>query len=210
MTIQPRGPGGDRPLPTVTIGVSIGLPEPHASRVQRARRSFGDAQADAIRTHVTLLPPTEVSRGSLPSVTEHLEAVAGSHPRFPMILNGTQSFRPVSPVVFIAVREGDDRCRELAQAVRAGPLTRPLEFEYHPHVTVAHHVPDDALDAAAAQMAEFQLSFEVAEFQLYVQDGGGHWQPVRSFPLTFDGACGPRYRPDDPPGDRPSEAVRER
>lgn len=167
----------------VTIGISIGLPEPHASLVQRARRSFGDAQADAIRTHVTLLPPTQLPQRSLAAVHDHLADVARRHPAFSITLSGTGSFRPVSPVVFIAVVDGAQECRTLAEDVRSGPLQRPLDFPYHPHVTVAHHVDDAALDAADSQMSTFRLTFPVAEFQLYTQDEAGAWQPVHRYQL---------------------------
>lgn len=45
---------------TVTIGVSIAVPEPHGSLLQERRAGFGDPAACGIPTHVTLLPPTEV------------------------------------------------------------------------------------------------------------------------------------------------------
>ena len=51
---------------TVTIGVSIAVPEPHGSLLQQLRTGFGDAAAHGIPTHVTLLPPTEVDGASLP------------------------------------------------------------------------------------------------------------------------------------------------
>ena len=50
---------------TVTIGVSIAVPEPHGSLLQERRAGFGDAAAHGIPTHVTLLPPTEVADTAL-------------------------------------------------------------------------------------------------------------------------------------------------
>lgn len=46
---------------TVTIGVSIAVPEPHGSKLQQLRAGFGDAAAHGIPTHVTLLPPDRKS-----------------------------------------------------------------------------------------------------------------------------------------------------
>jgi hypothetical protein len=45
---------------TVTLGVSIAVPEPYGSLLQERRAGFGDPAAHGIPTHVTLLPPTEV------------------------------------------------------------------------------------------------------------------------------------------------------
>ncbi|MYR00411.1 2'-5' RNA ligase family protein, partial [Streptomyces sp. SID6139] len=73
---------------TVTIGVSIAVPEPHGSLLQERRAGFGDAAAYGIPTHVTLLPPTEVDRAALPAVQAHLVKVAATGRPFPMRLHG--------------------------------------------------------------------------------------------------------------------------
>ena len=44
---------------TVTLGVSIAVPEPHGGLLQESRAGFGDSAAHSIPTHITLLPPTE-------------------------------------------------------------------------------------------------------------------------------------------------------
>jgi 2'-5' RNA ligase len=75
-------------------------------------------------------------------------------------------------------------CELLEKAVRRGPLKRKLDFYYHPHVTVAHHVSDANLDRAFADLADFECSFDVGEFHLYEHGADGVWRPVRSFALT--------------------------
>ena len=44
-----------------TIGVAVAIPEPWASELQDYRTSVGDATAAMIPTHITLIPPTEVT-----------------------------------------------------------------------------------------------------------------------------------------------------
>ena len=166
-----------------TIGVSIAIPSPHAEMLQAKRASFGDPLADLIPSHVTLLPPTEVDEDAIAPVVAHLESVAESGHPFPMVLRGTGTFRPTSPVVFVQVSGGLAECEVLERGVRRGPLKRKLDFYYHPHVTVAHHVPDDNLDRAFKDLADFECSFEVVEFHLYEHGDDGVWRPVRSFPL---------------------------
>ena len=167
-----------------TIGVSIAIPSPHAEMLQAKRASFGDPLADSIPTHVTLLPPTQVDEGELPAVVEHLESVAEEGHAFPMVLRGTGTFRPISPVVFVQVSGGLAECEILEKAVRRGPLERELEFYYHPHVTVAHHVSDDNLDRAFTELAGFECTFDVAQFHLYVHGDDRVWRPVQSFALN--------------------------
>ena len=164
-------------------GVAVTIPEPWGSRLQGARRSFGDPAASAIPPHVTLLPPTDLAGERLERFGEHLAAVCALAQPFDMVLSGTGTFRPVSPVVFVCVVEGISQCEQLAAAVRRGPLAVELAFPYHPHVTIAHHLDDVRLDQAFEELAAFECSFEVRDFHLYVHDDEVGWQPDRSFAL---------------------------
>ncbi|MEU3842433.1 2'-5' RNA ligase family protein [Streptomyces sp. NPDC028635] len=176
---------------TVTIGVSIAVPEPHGSLLQQLRAGFGDAAAHGIPTHVTLLPPTEVDASALPDVEAHLTRVAAAGRPFPMRLEGTGTFRPLSPVVYVKVVEGDQECTRLQQQVRdsSGPVERELQFPYHPHVTVAHGIDDAAMDRAYAELAGYAADWSCTGFALYEQGADGVWRKLREF--TFGGAVVP-------------------
>ncbi|MEO5982649.1 MAG: 2'-5' RNA ligase family protein [Pedococcus sp.] len=166
-----------------TIGVSIAIPSPYAEMLQAKRASFGDPLADSIPTHVTLLPPTDVGDVELADTLKHLEeAAADGHP-FQMVLRGTGTFRPTSPVVFVQVSGGLADCELLEKDIRRGPLDRSLDFHYHPHVTVAHHVSEEDLDRAFAELADFECEFAVEQFHLYEHGEDAVWRPVRSFVL---------------------------
>ena len=164
-------------------GVSIAVPEPWGSRLQQLREDVGDPFARAIPPHVTLMPPTEISPAQLEGFTAHLASVARQHGPFIMRLRGTGTFRPVSPVVFVQVAQGIPMCERLEQAVRRGPVSRDLEFPYHPHVTVAHHLDDALLDRAFEELSGFDARFEVTETWMYRHDPDVGWQPTRAFPL---------------------------
>lgn len=164
-----------------TIGVAVSIPEPYGEQLRAHRASFGDPLAALIPTHVTLLPPTPVPRGVECAVGEHLTAVAAASRPFDIHLRGTATFRPLSPVVFVQLVEGIGECEQLEQAVRQGPLQRELQFYYHPHVTVAHHVPDAALDAAFTALADFECRFTVREFHLYEHGDDGVWRPEKAY-----------------------------
>jgi 2'-5' RNA ligase len=166
-----------------TIGVALPIPEPYGTQLQRQRASFGDPLANAIPTHITLLPPTPVDDGDLPKIEAHLLEVASRHAPFRLHLRGTATFRPVSPVVFVAVVEGISSCELLSIAVRSGPLAAELPYPYHPHVTVAHHLNDEALDLAFESLAEFEAAFDVSGFALYEHGPDGMWRPQRDFIL---------------------------
>jgi 2'-5' RNA ligase len=168
---------------TVTLGVSIAVPEPHGSRLQRCRLDFGDAAAAGIPTHVTLLPPTEAETAARPVIEEHLAGIAATARPFRMRLAGTGTFRPLSPVVFVQVVEGGSACGWLQERIRerGGPLARELLFPYHPHVTVAHGIPEDRMDVAQADLAAYEAAWTVSGFALYEQGRDGVWKPRREF-----------------------------
>jgi 2'-5' RNA ligase len=170
-----------------TIGVAIAIPEPWASELQDYRASVGDTTASMIPTHITLVPPTEVP-GELVAIEEHLGSAAATVAGFCVHLRGTGTFRPVSPVVFVSLAEGISQCEQLADVVRRGPLATELTYPYHPHVTVAHDLPDAQLDLAFEGLAAFECEFDVSEFHLYVHDSELGWQPTRHFPLGDAGA----------------------
>ncbi|MFF3845110.1 2'-5' RNA ligase family protein [Streptomyces sp. NPDC002328] len=170
---------------TVTIGVSIAVPEPHGSLLQERRTGFGDAAAHGIPTHVTLLPPTEVGSADLPAVEAHLLRVASAGRPFPMRLSGTGTFRPVSPVVYVRIVEGAAACTWLQQQVRDpdGPVARELQFPYHPHVTVAHGIDEAAMDRAFAELADYEAQWSCTGFALYEQGADGIWRKLREYPF---------------------------
>ncbi|WP_333774949.1 2'-5' RNA ligase family protein [Streptomyces sp. IBSBF 3136] len=176
---------------TVTIGVSIAVPEPHGSLLQERRAGFGDAAAHGIPTHVTLLPPTEVDAADLAAVDAHLTGVAAAGRPFPMRLSGTGTFRPLSPVVYVRVVQGADSCAWLQQRVRdsSGPMARELLFPYHPHVTVAHGIDEAAMDRAFAELAGFEAEWSCTGFALYEQGPDAVWRKLREF--TFGGSMVP-------------------
>jgi 2'-5' RNA ligase len=166
-----------------TIGVAVAIPEPYGSELQTWRQRFGDPLATAIPTHVTLLPPSEVDEAQLPEIEEHLRAIAVDEQPFDLHLRGTGTFRPVSPVVFVQLAGGISDCERLEARVRSGPLERELRFNYHPHVTIAHDLPDDLLDTAFTKLSGYEAIFPVWGFSLYEHGGDGVWRPQRDFPF---------------------------
>ena len=166
-----------------TLGVAVAIPQPHASVLTTWRRRVGDPAADLVFPHVTLLPPTPVPAGSMADVEEHLAKAASTIEPFTMHLAGTGTFRPTSPVVFIQIATGVSQCEILEAAIRSGPLARPLDFPYHPHVTVAHDIDEAALDEAYDGLSGFVARFPVGSFVLFSRGADGGWNWGREFPL---------------------------
>jgi len=175
------GPPAPIDASTRWFGVTIELPEPYGSELTAWRARLGDPSAAKIPPHITLLPPTEVEGDALEKFTEHLAEVAAAHDPFRVRLSGSGTFRPVSPVVFVALAEGTQGCAAVQADVRSGPVHRPLPFPYHPHVTVAHDLPKPQLDAALVALDGYEAEFEAAGFALFERDDDGYWHVGREF-----------------------------
>ena len=166
------------------VGVAVGIPEPWNGELQGWRERLGDPNAAGIPPHVTLLPPTSLHEADIKAVEEHLRVVAAGEQPFTLHLRGSGTFRPVSPVVFVQVIQGIGECESLEQQVRRGPLARQLTFPYHPHVTVAHDLPEPALDTAFETLADFDCRFEASALHLYEHGTDGVWRPEQTFPFA--------------------------
>ena len=136
-----------------------------------------------IPTHITLVPPTEIDDVHLTEVEKHLEEVAAERQT---LLRPPARHRHLPPGLAGRVRDagrGHLPVRAARPAVRRGPLDVDLQFPYHPHVTVAHHLEDPLLDRAFDELADFECEFDVDGFHLYVHDDEPAGSPRRDFPL---------------------------
>lgn len=168
---------------TITVGVSIAIPEPFGEALRDKRHSFGDAMADRIPSHITLAPPLLIDEAGIDALTADLRDVAQGFEPFTVSLLGTGTFRPISPVVFVAVSQGIAQIELMAESVRRSIDAPEPEFPFHPHVTVAHNVPEEALDRALDDLSDFRCTFEVDAIHLYVDDVDRGWVPTSHFPL---------------------------
>lgn len=171
-----------------TIGVAIAVPDPWGLDLQEARAGYGDPRAWTIPTHVTLLPPTQVPERRLGQVDQHLAAIAAKVPSFSIELSGADTFRPVTPTVFLPLSRGADVCRRLETQVRSGPLRRRLPFEYYPHVTLAYDVADAVLDQAVHDFRDYSLGFQARQFSRFEVSEDGIWLPEQNFVLAVSSA----------------------
>ena len=171
-------------MTSLTMGVAIAVPEPHGSLLREMRAAFGDQLAQTVPSHITLLPPLEVDLHDLDEICGRLDKAAGAVPSFRVRLQGTGTFRPVSPVVYVKVYSGYVATGVLAGQLRLAIGAPKAEFPFHPHVTVAHHLDDPALDHADDVLRGYECEFEVEEFALYLHDDAAGWQPQRYFSLA--------------------------
>jgi len=146
--------------------VALEVPEPLAKRIQQARGCFLDEDAH-LPPHITLVPPLALELADLPAVKVHLAGAVRPHQPFRVHLRSTGTFRPVSPTVFLALTDGAAGCAALEADLRTGPLACQLDFEFHPHVTLAHQVEEATLNRAQTALAAFDETFLASEVDLW-------------------------------------------
>ncbi|WP_372698081.1 2'-5' RNA ligase family protein [Arthrobacter sp. JSM 101049] len=177
MVLPERGtgvPGAERPGDEgVSVGVVIPLPEPLRSQLREERASLGDPVAGSIPPHITLV--TGAVATDWVAVREHVRNVAARAGCFRLSLRGTASFRPVTNVVFLQVEDGFDECVSLHRALQAGPLSPTAEFDFHPHLTIAHDLPQRQLDLALERLEGYAAEFPVDRIGLFEHDADGLW-----------------------------------
>lgn len=175
MYLPPCGPDEER------IGILIAIPEPWMTELSELRVKFGDNQGAVTPAHITILPPTTIKKSDRERVRAHLQAIASQQTPFRISLDGTGSFRPVSPVVFINVDKGHQELIDLEDEVRSGVLDTPARFPYHPHVTIAQQVSEPKLDAAEHTCANFEAQWLVKGFRLDHVSSDGSYQSQALF-----------------------------
>jgi 2'-5' RNA ligase len=136
-----------------------------------------------IPSHITIVGPTAINQAELNEISVHLDNVCDQIAPFTVELDGTGTFRPVNPVVFLNITTGYDELLALQKAVCTGPLECPLRFAYHPHVTLAHGVPEPQLDLAMGEFAGLKARFPAEALWLYRHEADGVWRKYCKFEL---------------------------
>jgi 2'-5' RNA ligase len=160
--------------------VALLLPSPLADEVDGLRRALGDRQLGRVAPHITLVPPVNVRTDDLDEVLELVRAAAASADSLTVEIGPLQTFAPVSPVLYLAVRPIEPLAA-LRQVVRGGPLAREDVHPFVPHVTVDIDAPAERIDAALAALGSYAATVELTAVTLLREDGHGEarrWNPV--------------------------------
>lgn len=166
------------------LGVVIAVPEPWVSLITQARLDLGDESAERVPAHITIMPPLAVPSDKREAVFDHLATVARRHHSFKITVRGTGTFLPTSPVTYLKVAKGARQCADLADEVRCGPLEYDLRFPYHPHITLAHGLPEPLLRRAEERGADFNASWHVPGFRLDRVEADGSYTSAALFDFS--------------------------
>lgn len=129
--------------------------------------------------HVTILPPRPIQGGEAEATGDVLQH--GEHfANFKVELGDVEIF-PVSKVVFIGIRRGEEELREMYRALNRGTLSFREPYPYHPHITLAQNFEVEELerisDLAKERWAEYpgKRNFTVDSLDFVKNLYGNKW-----------------------------------
>lgn len=169
------------------IAVALLVPPPESLEVDGIRRGLGDTMLGRVDPHVTLIPPINLADDELAAAMAVVEQAASASSSLDLTLGPVTTFGPDSPVRYLAV-EPDGPVTTLAEACRRGPLDRPREHEFIPHVTIdmTGSPIGGVVDPAIAVLANYRITVHVDRVTVLEQhrsDAGHHWEPFIAYPL---------------------------
>jgi 2'-5' RNA ligase len=138
--------------------------------------------------HVTVLPPRSILGSEVRAATE-LIANATEFSDFEVELGEVEIF-PVSKVVFIGIKRGEQELRELYRSLNRGSVQFREPYPYHPHVTLAQKFPVEDLnriyELASRRWREYRHSraFPVDTLDFVKNLYGNHWRDLASIHLN--------------------------
>ncbi len=92
-----------------------------------------------LRSHVTLLPPRDLS-GKPGVLIEEFNSRLHSVPSFDITLGDVEMFESTQ-VIYLSLRSGRARVEELHRELNQGALQSVEPFPFHPHLTLAQQIP---------------------------------------------------------------------
>src|SRR3954469_14848979 len=122
-------------MPRVRLASALLVPEPFAREIEGLRRALGE-NVERVPAHLTLVPPVNVRVEDLSTVLAGVRAAAATVPPITVSLGPAATFFPVNPVVYLSVGGDVKSVHDIRERVFSGALSRTLEHEFVPHVTL--------------------------------------------------------------------------
>lgn len=177
-------------MPRRRLAVALLAPVGAAEPIDTLRRAVGVPEPFHVAPHCTLIPPVNVRDEDLGEVRDTLRRSAAAGAPFELSVGPATTFAPQTPTLHLAVGGSPDAMamlHRLRSAVRSGPLDRPDEWPFTPHVTLHERHPERSIAAAVDTLSGVNETWAVDRVHLLEQrrrdDGSPVWIPVREEPL---------------------------
>lgn len=173
------------------LAVALIPPPALAAQVDTLRRLLGSSSLTRIPPHLTLVPPVNVRAEAYPAVLRTLDHAASAAIGFELRLGPVTSFAPRTPTVHLDAAgvspADDDVLRSLRDRLLRGPLDRPEQFPFSPHVTLERRADPDRIPAVLSVLGSFEQHWSVNSVHLLEHrrppERPPYWEPVHEVPL---------------------------
>jgi 2'-5' RNA ligase len=163
-------------MPRVRLASALLVPEPFAREIDGLRRALGE-DLSRVPPHLTLVPPVNVRVTDIGAALAQVRVAAASSSPLVVTLGPAVTFHPVNPVVYLSVGGDVDGVRAIRERVFTGPLSRKVEHEFVPHVTLVESTTPDRIEAALVALADYQVEVTFESVHL-LQEGDRVWRPI--------------------------------
>lgn len=176
-------------MPRARFGVVLFVPPPLDAEIDALRRACGDRSLGRVGPHLTLVAPVNVREPDVGRVGEILRAAAAGSAPVAAQLGPPATFAPVTPVLHLPVvgPEAVAALDRLQAALRVGPLGRPAQHPFVPHVTLSVGMAEDRLAAALLALGDYTAEATFARVTLLQEEAGPEgrrWRPAGDAPLA--------------------------
>jgi len=172
------------------VGVVLLVPQPAATEIDGLRRACGDAMLGLVPAHITLVPPVNVRAEEVQTAVDVVTAAASVVRPLELTVGPAATFFPVTSVLYLAVGGDTQAVVQLHKAVLAGPLARPEEWPYVPHVTLATDQTPERLSAGVSALSDFRVPVTVGAIHVLRQEDDHAWRPLADAPLRAPAVVG--------------------
>lgn len=164
------------------LAVVLLVPQPLATEVDGLRRACGDPRRGRIDPHITLVPPVNLREDDLASALTTCRHAAAAALVLHLALDAPSTFAPETPLAWLSVAGDVAALADLRSSLDVGPLARPTEWPFVPHVTISGQVDRPRLDAMLAGLGDFSAPMTVDRLHVLenrqLGDGRWGWLPV--------------------------------
>jgi 2'-5' RNA ligase len=173
-------------MPPLQYAVVAYVRNPIGRFVEALRREM-HPEYPHLPAHITLLPPRCLN-GSEDAALETLEQICSSVEPFEVSMNGVESFCPVTPTVYIQVKE-TAKMHELHDRLNSGIFRCEEQWQYRPHLTIVKLATDELAQAAFEKSLKRWASYrgprEITVDELtFVREGpNNRWIDLAPVPL---------------------------
>jgi len=165
------------------LGVVLLIPQPLATQIDGVRRALGDSALDRIAPHITLVPPVNVTDDDLPDALEVVRSAAAAIAPLSLRLGPVATFQPRNPVVYLSVGGAETPLSSLRASCLVGPLARPDEHDFVPHVTIARELAADRIQTVETVLADLTAEVAIDRVHVLAFEESRIWVPIADMPL---------------------------